>query len=108
MLLTYALTMVPEPLRVLELAWATVRPGGLLAVADFTEDPVAQSGVHRALARRIFALDGVRPDGRHAGWCAALEGAVVLGHAVRSGTFPFFPSFVSHPYYAMVLRKTAG
>jgi len=61
---SYALTMIPDWQAALANAIAMLRPGGRLAVVDFTLTP-EQWGLARLFWRRWFAHDGVYPKAEH-------------------------------------------
>lgn len=61
---SYALTMIPDWRAALDNAVAMLRPGGKLAVVDFTQTP-AQSPAARWFWRQWFGHDGVRLDAAH-------------------------------------------
>lgn len=79
-LCSYSLTMMPDWRAVASAALAMLRPGGVLAVVDFTviDAAVAALGATRAQAavlrwawRRWFGHDGVHPDTAMLPWLAA-------------------------------------
>ena len=100
MLLTYTLTMTERPERALASAWSAVKPGGLLAVADFA---APRGWLHSLAVRTFFARCRVRP--------ARPDFARILGTSAdfvvdteESGSFPFVP-LLRCPYYVTVVRK---
>jgi len=97
-LCAYSLTMMPDWRATVANACAMLRPGGLLAVVDFTviDQAVAElAGVSKQPAalrwawRRWFGHDGVRPDMRMLPHLAANLHTVHL--EVQRGTMPYMP-----------------
>ncbi len=62
--IAYALTMIPDWRSAIDNAVAMLRPGGRLAVVDFTLHP-QQSLLARSFWRAWFGHDGVRLNGEH-------------------------------------------
>jgi len=110
-ILSYALTMIPDWRAAIANALAMLAPGGQLAVVDFYVSPArgARDAVrHGALTRRFwpawFRHDGVRLDPAH---LPALRAALPT-HAVveaRAGV-PYLP-LMRVPYYRFIGRKPA-
>jgi len=61
---SYSLTMIPDWSAAIDNALALLKPGGRLAVVDFTLAP-GQGAIARAFWRHWFRHDGVRLDARH-------------------------------------------
>ncbi|MEO5625764.1 MAG: methyltransferase domain-containing protein [Dokdonella sp.] len=112
-ILSYALTMIPDWRATIANAIAILKPGGVLGVVDFHVPQVLQGAVnggrHGALARRFwpawFAHDGVRLSADHLPMLRRLlsEHAIVEARA----PVPYLP-FGRVPYYRFVGRKTFG
>lgn len=111
-LLSYALTMMPDWRAVLDNAHAMLAPGGRIAVVDFhvsAAAPPAGRVRHGVLARafwtRWFAHDGVRLDpAQPAALGARFE---TLWLEERSGRLPYLP-LLHAPYYLFIGRRRAG
>ena len=109
-ILSYALTMMPDWRGALANAIAMLRPGGVLGVVDFYVSPPpaeAVAGVrHGPLTRRFwpawFAHDGVRLNAAHLPTLRAL----LADHAVTEARapVPYLP-LARVPYYRFVGRK---
>jgi ubiquinone/menaquinone biosynthesis C-methylase UbiE len=73
---SFSLTMIPDWRAALANACRQLRPGGVLAVADF-HLPRDASWLTRAFWPRWFAHDGVRPSAEHLPWitdrCTTLD-----------------------------------
>ena len=108
-LVTYALTMIPDPAKALATMWASLKEGGILGIADFTRlAPGEQGRMHAAAWRWLFAHDGVHLREGDRALAAALPGARVIVHEVDWGSFPFVPELgglLTCPYYVLVLQK---
>ncbi|MEO5559243.1 MAG: class I SAM-dependent methyltransferase [Dokdonella sp.] len=112
-ILSYALTMIPDWRAAIANAIAMLKPGGLLGVVDFHVSQASQgmaNGVRLgALTRRFwpawFAHDGVRLSADHLPMLRRL----LSDHAVveASAPVPYLP-FGRVPYYRFVGRKTFG
>lgn len=110
-ILSYALTMIPDWRAAIDNAIAMLRPGGVLAVVDFHVSPAQAdrgSVQHHALTRwfwpRWFAHDGVRLDPAH---LPALRRRLPLHRVVESDAeVPWLP-YARVPYYAFVGRTLA-
>ncbi|HEY6940351.1 class I SAM-dependent methyltransferase [Dokdonella sp.] len=109
-ILSYALTMIPDWRAAVANAVSMLAPGGVLAVVDFHVSPArAAPGAaqHDAFTRRFWPLwfrhDGVRLDPAH---LPALRDALP-SHAVveARAAVPYLP-FVRVPHYRFVGRKT--
>ncbi|RYD14503.1 MAG: methyltransferase domain-containing protein [Lysobacteraceae bacterium] len=110
-ILSYALTMIPDWRAAIDNAVAMLRPGGVLAVVDFHVSPAqADRGrvQHHALMRwfwpRWFAHDGVRLDPAH---LPALRRCLPLHHVVEaSSPLPWLP-LARVPSYRFIGRALA-
>ena len=100
---SYSLTMIPQWQEALEAAYAMLRPGGTLAITDFTVlPPPFQAPLLRSLFTRVFAIDGVRLSEAHRQHLVEL--LVPCVNEVRWGHFPYIP-LLRCPYYVFVGRK---
>ncbi len=92
---SYALTMIPDWRAATENAVAMLRPGGRLAVVDFTVAP-GQSWLGRTFWRTWFAHDGVHLNAEH---MATLR-RLLPRHQLRERRtpVPYLPG-VTVPYY---------
>lgn len=108
-ILSYALTMIPDWRAAIANALAMLGPGGVLAVVDFHVSPARSApgaAQHDAFTRRFwpfwFRHDGVRLDAAH---LPALR-AALPSHAVveARAAVPYLP-LVRVPYYRFVGRK---
>lgn len=101
---SYSLTMIPDWRAALRNAYALLRPGGYIAVSDFTVRP-ENSWITRILWPYIFAKDNVYPREAHVD---ALETMFQTVHyKLEKGGFPYVP-FLKSPYYYFVGQKRAG
>lgn len=107
-LMSYALTMMPDWRAVIDNAVRMLRPGGTLAVVDFYVSPPRpgpQRQRHHWLARhgwpRWFAHDGVHLDPAHLDWLE--QRTVPLYLSERMGRIPYLPG-VRAPYYLFIGR----
>jgi S-adenosylmethionine-diacylgycerolhomoserine-N-methlytransferase len=100
---SYALTMIPDWSAALANALSLLRPGGRLAVVDFTLAP-DQGPLARAFWRRWFRHDGVRLDARHPQHLAqALPEHVLSFHPAP---VPYLPGLRT-AHYRFIGRKPA-
>lgn len=92
---SYALTMIPNWRAALENAVAMLRPGGLLAVVDFTVTP-RQGRLAGYFWRTWFGHDGVRLDAEHTATLCRL----LPRHELREyrTAVPYLPG-LTVPYY---------
>ena len=105
-LFSYSLTMIPDWFRAVDNALAMLRPGGLLAVVDFTlsrKHRVAgrrhQPPLLRAFWRAWFGHDDVFLNPDHVAYLAYRTRTVRLDE--RDGPVPYLP-FLRAPYYLFV------
>ena len=102
--MAYSLTMIPDWRAALANALAMLRPGGQLAVVDFTLTP-QQHAPTRAFWRAWFGHDGVRPDLAH---LPTLQTALPDHQAaVAHARLPYLPG-ITMPYYLFRGRKGDG
>lgn len=111
-LLSYALTMMPDWERVIDNAWSMLRPGGQIAVVDFfvsAADPAPGRTRHawstRHGWRRWFAHDGVFLDPAHADMLRARF--VPRWFREQRAAVPYLPG-LRVPYYQFIGRKVVG
>jgi S-adenosylmethionine-diacylgycerolhomoserine-N-methlytransferase len=101
-LFSYSLTMIPEWARALRNAVDMLRPGGELAVIDFTL-PSAGRGLARWFWKTWFGHDGVRLDDAHLASLRRLLPSHRL--TVNLARVPYVPA-LRVPYYTFVGYKT--
>ncbi len=103
-LCSYSLSMMPEWREVLDLALALLKPGGTMAVVDFTVT-AGQSRFARRFWQAWFGHDGVRLSPEH----LALLRRHFPEHRYqeRRCAVPYLPG-LTVPYYLFIGRKTAG
>ena len=102
--MAYALTMIPDWQAALANALAMLRPGGQLAVVDFTLTP-EQRSVTRSFWKAWFGHDGVHPDLAH---LPALRTLLPDHEAVVAAThLPYLPG-LAMPYYRFLGRKAGS
>lgn len=96
--LAYSLTMIPDWEKAIANALAMLRPGGCLAVVDFTLRP-EQSPLLRRFWQTWFGHDGVRPSLDH---LPALT-APLERHVLQTGRarLPYLPG-LRMPYFRLV------
>lgn len=101
---SYSLSMIPDWRRALVNAFAMLRPGGRLAVVDFTL-LAEQSPWMRRFWRAWFGHDGVRPDALHLSTLATL----LPNHrkVVDRSRLPYLPG-LSVPYFRFIGRRPGG
>jgi S-adenosylmethionine-diacylgycerolhomoserine-N-methlytransferase len=92
---SYALTMIPDWRAAMENAVAMLRPGGRLAVVDFTVTP-RQSWLARNFWRKWFGHDGVHLNAEH----VATLSRLLPRHELREyrTPIPYLPG-LAVPYY---------
>ncbi len=108
-ILSYALTMIPDWRAAIENAIAMLKPGGVLGVVDFHVSPsrgTAGGAHHNALTRRFwpawFAHDGVRLDADH---LPALRQLLPRHGVIEArAPLPYLP-LARVPYYRFVGHK---
>jgi S-adenosylmethionine-diacylgycerolhomoserine-N-methlytransferase len=105
---SYSLTMIPDWVRALEQAWALLKPGGILGVADFYVSrkwPATGMAKHTTFQRAFwpwwFGMDNVYPSPDHLPW---LQSHFVQEKLMEGmGNVPYMP--FRAPYYVFVGRK---
>ena len=111
-ILSYALTMIPDWRAAIDNAIAMLAPGGVLGVVDFYVSPASPDAGdavrHGAITRRFwpawFAHDGVRLDATH---LPTLKTRLPLHEVVEARSpVPYLP-LARVPYYRFVGRKQA-
>lgn len=107
--LSYALTMIPDWFRAVDNALAMLAPGGRIAVADFhvsRREPPAGLRRQSVFTRHFWPLwfghDGVRPNPDHLPYLMARFDTSVL--VEQAGAIPGLP-FLRMPYYVFIGRK---
>ena len=99
---SYALTMIPDWQAALDNAWKMLKPGGTLAVVDFTLR-AEQRPLARTFWQRWFAHDGVHLDHAHT---TALQARFPSGQLTIERTrLPYLP-MLRVPYYRFLGRRT--
>lgn len=103
--ITYSLSMIPDWKAALTNAIASLKPGGYLAVSDFTVHD-QQSNLSRKLWKKWFSFDRVHLSEDHRKEIGSrLE---VVREVVGEGTFPNVPSIIKCPYYCGLYKKAQG
>jgi len=102
--MSYSLTMIPDWRAALANAFRLLRPGGYIAVSDFTVTP-ENSWFTRTLWPAVFKLDGIRLSHDHIDQLRSQFEQVHL--KVEKGGFPYVP-FLKAPYYYFIGRKPAA
>jgi S-adenosylmethionine-diacylgycerolhomoserine-N-methlytransferase len=108
-LLSYALTMMPDWRGVIDNAHAMLRPGGSIAVVDFhvsaarpAPGRARQGPLARAFWTRWFGHDGVRLDAAHVDLLGKRFDTCWLEE--RSARLPYLPGLRA-PYYLFIGRR---
>ena len=109
-ILSYALTMIPDWRAAISNALAMLKPGGALCVVDFYVSPrdadagmVQHGALTRALWPRWFAHDGVHPNAEHLPTLRAMLPAHEIVEA--RAPVPYLP-LARVPYYRFVGLKS--
>jgi S-adenosylmethionine-diacylgycerolhomoserine-N-methlytransferase len=107
-ILSYALTMIPDWRAAIANALAMLAPGGQLAVVDFYVSRARDAAPHGTFTRRFwpawFRHDGVRLDAEH---LPALREALPSHAMVEArAEVPYLP-LMRVPYYRFIGRKPA-
>lgn len=97
-LISYALTMIPDWSRVVANAQAMLAPGGLLGVVDFHLPP---GGRLNGFWKRWFAHDGVYPCAEHL--AVLRETMPDHWHTERQAAMPYLP--LAAPHYLFIGRR---
>lgn len=101
---SYALTMIPDWQQALQVAKTLLKPGGFIAIGDFTVTK-KHSLWTRTFWPFIFQHDGVNLNAQHIQMLRATFDEV--HRQVNWGGFPYVP-LLQCPYYVFVGRKSAG
>jgi S-adenosylmethionine-diacylgycerolhomoserine-N-methlytransferase len=99
--MSYSLTMIPDWRAALANATRLLRPGGYIAVSDFTVTP-ENSWFTRTLWPAVFKLDGIKLSHDHIDELRSRFEQVHL--KVEKGGFPYVP-FLKAPFYYFIGRK---
>uniref|UniRef100_A0A6T5VPN0 Methyltransferase type 11 domain-containing protein n=1 Tax=Chromulina nebulosa TaxID=96789 RepID=A0A6T5VPN0_9STRA len=99
---SYALTMIPDWKKAIKNAFRMLKPGGHIAVCDFTVTESQSYGMS-AFWTWLFAHDHVHLKKEH---IATLGYVFETKHLeVGFGEFPYVPSLLKCPYYSFVGQK---
>lgn len=98
---SYAVTMIPDWQKALENAKMLLKPGGYIAIGDFTVTK-NHSLFTRTFWPFVFTHDGVRLSSQHIQMLRAMYDEV--HRDVQAGGFPYVP-FFKCPWYVFVGRK---
>lgn len=101
---SYALSMIPDWKKAIRNAHRMLKPGGHIAVCDFTVDKSQWIGMG-ALWTWMFSNDHVHLRPEHIPTLGTAFEQVFL--EVGYGDFPYVPSCLKCPYYAFVGKKTS-
>lgn len=101
---SYSLTMIPDWRAALRNAYNLLRPGGHIAVSDFTVRP-ENSWVTRVFWPAVFANDNVFPREAHVDTLDTMFQQV--HYKLEKGGFPYTP-LLKAPFYYYVGQKRAG
>jgi S-adenosylmethionine-diacylgycerolhomoserine-N-methlytransferase len=102
--LSYALTMIPDWRRAIDNAVAMLKPGGVLGAVDFHVPQRAPGWAARTFWPRWFRHDGVRLSPEH---LPRLRASLATLHCrERRARVPYLPG-LTVPYYVFVGRTTA-
>jgi S-adenosylmethionine-diacylgycerolhomoserine-N-methlytransferase len=108
-LCSYSLTMIPDWFAAIDNAYAMLRPGGLMAVVDFTvsrRNPSVGLIRHGTFTRHFWPLwfghDGVRPNADHLPYLMSRFRSELVEE--RRGRVPWMFG-LSAPYYLFIGRK---
>jgi len=104
---SYSLTMIPDWKAAIEHAYNLLKPGGIIAVGDFTVTK-QHSYFTQSLWPAIFSLDGIKLNTEH---IPHLETTFRrLACKVRRGGFPYLGwiPFSQCPFYHFVGQKPGG
>lgn len=99
--MSYSLTMIPDWQAALRNAYSLLRPGGYIAISDFTVRP-EHSWFTRKFWPAVFKQDGVRPCVDHLDTLNKMFKQV--HQSVEFGGFPYIP-LLKAPYYFFIGQK---
>jgi len=102
---SYALSMIPDWKEAIRNAHRMLKPGGHIAVCDFTVTSSQYPGMG-PLWTWIFSNDHVHLRAEHIPTLGTAFEQVFL--EVGYGEFPYVPSCLKCPYYAFVGKKTSA
>lgn len=92
-IITYALTMIPNWRDIIPVIKTNLRPGGYLAISDFT---VRDDSLYSRFWKRIFASDNVNLNKQHIDEMNRNFNLIDIEY--QYGSFPFVP-YLKCPYY---------
>lgn len=104
---SYSLTMIPDWKAALDHAYSLLKPGGIIAIGDFTVTK-QHSWFTRSLWPAIFSLDGIKLSTEHIPQLETMFKR--LACKVRRGGFPYLNwiPFAQCPFYHFVGQKPGG
>lgn len=102
---SYALSMIPDWRKAIRNAFRMLKPGGYIAVCDFTITESQWFGM-ASFWKYIFSLDHVHLRYEHIPTLSLAFEQQSL--EVGFGTFPYVPSCLKCPYYSFVGRKVTN
>lgn len=94
--ISYSLVMIPDWRKAIANAKRLLKPGGMIAVSDFTLDP-NQTGVMKAFWKKVFAQDHVYLNEQHLQ--TLYKEFTVIEAEGAYGTLPYTPFFLQPAYY---------
>lgn len=100
--ISYSLVMIPDWRKAIANAKRLLKPGGMIAVSDFTLAP-DQLGIMKTFWKNTFASDHVYLDEEHLKTLYREFDVVEASGAY--GTLPYTPVFLQAPYYSFVGTK---
>lgn len=101
---SYALSMIPDWKLAIRNAWRLLKPGGVIAVCDFTvDDRQWKIPPMSALWTWIFSNDHVHLKKEHVEVLFSAFDKIYLERGF--GDFPYVPGFFQCPYYVFVGKK---
>jgi len=99
---SYALTMIPDWQKAIQNALRLLKPGGHIAVCDFTVDE-SQYGFSSAFWKKVFSTDHVFLNEEHRPYLRSQFEPVY--EEVGFGDFPYVPGLLKCPYYVFVGKR---
>jgi S-adenosylmethionine-diacylgycerolhomoserine-N-methlytransferase len=100
--ITYSLVMIPDWKKAIENAKRLLKPGGLIAVCDFTVGPNDNKWM-KQFWKHTFASDHVYLNEEHITTLHKEFDVIVAG--IGYGPLPYTPIFLQPAYYSFVGRK---